>query len=62
MTEPDNSESSRGEQERDRTASSSAPSIHSEQLLRGGRELQIVHGAETYRLLLTRNNKLILQK
>jgi hemin uptake protein HemP len=37
-------------------------SVRSEQLLRGARELQILHGGEIYRLLVTRNNKLILQK
>ena len=37
-------------------------SVRSEELFRGGRELQIVHGAEIYRLRVTRNNKLILQK
>jgi len=36
--------------------------VRSEELLRGGRQLRIVHGDEVYRLLLTRNNKLILQK
>lgn len=36
--------------------------ISSEQLLDGHRELIIEHGAETYRLLLTRNGKLILIK
>lgn len=36
--------------------------VRSEELLRGGRQLRIVHGDQIYRLLLTRNNKLILQK
>jgi len=40
----------------------SVPTVRSDVLLGGGRELQIVHGHEVYRLLLTRNNKLILQK
>jgi len=38
------------------------PTIRSEDLLRGGRELGIVHDREIYRLILTRNNRLILQK
>jgi hemin uptake protein HemP len=36
--------------------------VQSEELLHGQREVQIVHGTEVYRLLVTRNNKLILQK
>jgi hemin uptake protein HemP len=36
--------------------------IPSDQLLQGSREVQIAHAGETYRLLVTRNNKLILQK
>ncbi|MHB8866235.1 MAG: hemin uptake protein HemP [Pirellulaceae bacterium] len=36
--------------------------VRSEDLLQGHRELMIVHGQEVYRLLCTRNNKLILQK
>jgi hemin uptake protein HemP len=38
------------------------PSISSEQLLGGQREIIIQHGAEQYRLRLTNNNKLILVK
>ena len=38
------------------------PTVCSEELLQGGRQLEIVHGSEVYRLVLTRNNKLILQK
>jgi hemin uptake protein HemP len=41
---------------------SQVPTVRSEELLRGGRELFIVHNSEVYRLLVTRNNKLILQK
>lgn len=44
------------------TRPTSIPTVRSDVLLGGGRELQIVHGHEVYRLLLTRNNKLILQK
>jgi hemin uptake protein HemP len=40
----------------------SALAVRSEELLRGRRELQIVHDGSIYRLLLTRDNKLILQK
>ncbi len=36
--------------------------IKSEELLKGRRELLIEHGNEVYRLRLTRNGKLILQK
>lgn len=36
--------------------------VRSEDLLQGSRELLILHGSEIYRLLRTRNNKLILQK
>jgi len=38
------------------------PTVRSEQLLQGGREVQIVHCGQVYRLQVTRNNKLILQK
>ncbi len=38
------------------------PVVRSEFLLSDGRELRILHGQQTYRLMLTRNNKLILQK
>ncbi|MDZ7619243.1 MAG: hemin uptake protein HemP [Patescibacteria group bacterium] len=37
-------------------------SVPSETLLAGRRELRIVHGDEVYRLVLTRNNRLILHK
>lgn len=36
--------------------------LDSRELLGGAVEVRIVHGAETYRLRLTRNGKLILQK
>ena len=36
--------------------------LRSEELLQGRREAFIVHGEEIYRLIRTRNNKLILQK
>ncbi len=38
------------------------PEVSSEELLRDHTELLIRHGEETYRLKLTRNGKLILQK
>ena len=41
---------------------SDVPILRSEDLLQGRREVMIVHGNEVYRLLCTRNNKLILQK
>lgn len=43
-------------------AASRAPVVTSEDLLKGGHELQIIHQGEVYRLRLTQNNKLILQK
>jgi len=39
-----------------------APIVTSEELLRGGREIQIRHGEEIYWLRITRNGKLILTK
>lgn len=36
--------------------------VRSIELLAGGREMHIRHGDDTYRLILTRNGKLILQK
>ncbi len=36
--------------------------VRSEELLRGERELIILHGSQVYRLMETRNGKLILQK
>jgi hemin uptake protein HemP len=41
---------------------SDIPVLRSEDLLQGHREVLILHGNEVYRLLCTRNNKLILQK
>lgn len=38
------------------------PRIDSRQLLQGGREIVIVHGADEYRLRLTAAGKLILTK
>jgi hemin uptake protein HemP len=39
-----------------------APTVSSDQLLAGGRQLVIQHGREQYRLYLTSSNKLILTK
>lgn len=39
-----------------------SPPLRSEELLGGRREVQILHEGQIYRLLLTRNGKLILQK
>lgn len=36
--------------------------VRSDELLQGQRELFILHGGQIYRLLRTRNDKLILQK
>jgi hemin uptake protein HemP len=36
--------------------------IRSEEILLGNKEVRIVHEGEVYRLLVTRNGKLILQK
>lgn len=38
------------------------PHWHSEELLKGTKEVLIQHGTETYRLRLTRQGKLILYK
>jgi hemin uptake protein HemP len=46
----------------DEITSKSPPHWSTEDLLQGRREAVIVHGGETYRLRLTRNNKLILHK
>lgn len=42
--------------------SSGIPRLKSEDLLRGGHELVIEHQGQEYRLRLTRNDKLILNK
>ena len=42
--------------------SAESPRIASQELFKGGRVVEITHAGETYRLLLTRNNRLILQK
>jgi len=44
------------------TPTSQPRCIRSSELLDGRRELHIRHGNDTYRLILTRNGKLILQK
>jgi hemin uptake protein HemP len=57
-------DASRDTRQPDQAAPSTAdvPLVSSDVLLGGRRELHIVHGQEVYRLMLTRNNKLILQK
>lgn len=62
MTRPDNTD--RGSENPKRTSKAPATvfTVVSEELLRGGREMRILHGDEVYRLLVTRNDKLILQK
>jgi len=60
MTRPE-----RPSQPRRRDAGESAPrprTIDSAELLRGEKTVEIVHGGERYRLTVTRNGKLILQK
>lgn len=53
-------------QPRDESEQAPAPeaarTISSEELLQGSRELSIRHGEDIYRLRVTRNGKLILQK
>ncbi len=44
------------------TPSPEPRSVESTDLFQGGRVVEITHAGETYRLLLTRNNRLILQK
>lgn len=55
-----------GKQSTERASSGEKPtairSIHSEELLQGERQVVILHHGETYRLLVTRNDKLLLQK
>lgn len=62
MTKPETPENPGDESEDVRKTSSHVASVRSGELLQGGRELRIVHDSEVYRLLVTRNNKLILQK
>lgn len=45
-----------------RPAEAQAPAVDSRQLLRGAREIEIVHGDRVYRLRHTRSDKLILVK
>ena len=44
------------------TLSEPIRTITADELLRGQREIAITHGDAVYRLLVTRNGKLILQK
>jgi hemin uptake protein HemP len=45
-----------------RISQSQARIVKSHDLLEGAREIRIAHGAETYRLTVTRQGKLILTK
>ncbi|MHC4741096.1 MAG: hemin uptake protein HemP [Planctomycetota bacterium] len=38
------------------------PTISSDELFRGAREVKLFHGSEEYRLRITKNQKLILTK
>jgi hemin uptake protein HemP len=59
MNEPEN-------QAQNPSQASSPPasirSVPSEDLLKGERQVLILHNGEAYRLLVTRNDKLLLQK
>lgn len=46
----------------DRKQPQKLPEIHSTDLFRGNRTILIIHSGEQYRLTITRNDKLILQK
>jgi hemin uptake protein HemP len=46
----------------DATAPLALPLYESAELFQGSRVVNISHAGETYRLLITRNNRLILQK
>lgn len=61
---PDNSDLSKRFPEPAEDAYSAIPptTLRSEDLLRGGRDVQIVHAGEVYKLSVTRNGKLILTK
>jgi hemin uptake protein HemP len=54
--------SSRPEPRPEETEKAEPPTVTSEQLLGGRRQLIIQHGDERYRLMLTRSNKLTLTK
>lgn len=43
-------------------AEAGKPSVTSRELMRGAQELLILHAGQTYRLRLTRQNKLLLTK
>jgi len=58
---PENTTPESSAADRQRSASGN-DAIDSAQILAGRREVRIVHAGEIYRLLVTRNNKLILQK
>lgn len=62
----DNAESSRAAVPNAADEAAETPAVtphwHSEELLKGTKEVLIQHGTETYRLRLTRQGKLILYK
>jgi hemin uptake protein HemP len=62
MSEADKPERQEDEPKKAGITSSQVPTVRAGELLQGGREVRIVHNGEVYRLLVTRNNKLILQK
>jgi hemin uptake protein HemP len=62
MIEQETPEEPSGEADASQKTPAHVPTVRSEELLQGARELRIRHGGEVYRLQLTRNNKLILQK
>ena len=58
MASPDTGDGVRS----DAAVADAMPSLSSETLFAGHREIRVSHGIEEYRLRLTRNNKLILTK
>jgi hemin uptake protein HemP len=53
---------SKEESRSDAPAPAEPPRFDSQDLFQGSRVVVITHAGESYRLLLTRNNRLILQK
>jgi hemin uptake protein HemP len=62
VTQPQPGRGSTPPQENSRTLSKPAARLESQSLLRGKREVVIVHQGEEYRLRITRLDKLILTK
>ena len=61
-SEPNDASPSTADSLRGKPGVSDARLIRSEELVAGGKMVRIQHGDEQYRLLITRNNRLILQK